>query len=243
MSEEQRFSGKMGEEYDLLKRAYPKYDELHRIMADIIADHVSQSTLTNVLEIGCGSGITTSSILGAGRNISLTSIDNEPKMIVQASRNLSDAAATSSLNFVEADALRFLGSTGEAEFDIVASGYTFHNFLRNYRSSVLVQIFRVLKPGGLFVSADKYSLEGQEMFDELVLQLERFFDAFVPLGKIELLREWVLHNVADQAPDRVMKEKDALKEMEELGFVDLKVHYRHGLEAVVSGRKASTPLD
>jgi ubiquinone/menaquinone biosynthesis C-methylase UbiE len=121
---------------------------------------------------------------------------------------------------------------------VVASGFTLHNFIRGYRTSLIKQIFRVIKPGGLFVNADKYSLEGQEMFDELVMQLERFFKAFVPLGKIDLLREWVLHNVADQAPDRVMKERDALEEMKEIGFEDVKVHFRHGLEAVVSGKKS-----
>jgi hypothetical protein len=78
------------------------------------------------------------------------------------------------------------------------------------------------------------------MFDELVLQLERFFSAFVPIGKIDLLREWVLHNVADQAPDRVMREKDAIEEMEAIGFMDVQVHFRHGLEAVVSGKRPGT---
>lgn len=67
--------------------------------------------------------------------------------------------------------------------------------------------------------------------------LERFFNAFVPLGKVELLREWVLHNVADQAPDGVMREGEALQEKEGINFEDLKVHFRHGLEAVVSRKK------
>ena len=240
MVDEQRFSGKMGEEYDLLKKAYPKYEELHQVLADAISDHSSgeDGGKLQVLEIGCGSGITSSAILGAGKELSLTSIDSEPKMISQASLNLKRDLQGGRLTLIQADALEFLESTGDATLDIVASGFTFHNFLREYRSSVLDQTFRVLKPGGLFVNADKYSLEGQEMFNELVLQLQRFFNAFVPLGKLELLQEWVLHNVADQAPDRAMREKDSVKEMEEIGFQNVQVHFRHGLEAVVSGRKA-----
>lgn len=238
---EQRFSGKMGQEYDLLKGAYPKYDELHQVLADIIAGQVSQNSESNIntLEVGCGSGITSEFILKSRRDLFLTAIDNEPKMVTQAGQNLKEDRESGRLALFQADALQYLETIEDASLDVVASGFTFHNFLRNYRSSVLDQTFRVLKPGGLFVNADKYSLEGQKMFDELVLQLERFFNAFVPLGKIDLLREWVLHNVADQAPDRVMKEKDALREMEEIGFKDIKVHFRHGLEAVVSGRKNS----
>jgi ubiquinone/menaquinone biosynthesis C-methylase UbiE len=239
MPDEKRFSGKMGEEYDLLKRAYPKYDELHRIMADAIAGHYSRNNGDGirVLEIGCGSGITSEFILKSRGDLFLTAIDNEPKMIIRAGGNLEEYLNNGRLALLQVDALDHLESLSNTSVDVVASGFTLHNFLGGYRTSVMKQSFRVLKPGSLFVNADKYSLEGQEMFDELGLQLERFFDAFVPLGKIELLREWVLHNVADQAPDRVMREKDAVKEMEEIGFVDINVHYRHGLEAVVSGKK------
>jgi hypothetical protein len=102
---------------------------------------------------------------------------------------------------------------------------------------VLREAFRVLAPGGLFVNADKYAPDGQARFDALGEQLGRFFDAFLPLGKYELLRDWVLHNVADQAPDRVMTEKQAWADMAALGFVDLRVSERHNMEAVLTARK------
>ena len=241
MPDEKRFSGKMGEDYDLLKLAYPKYDELHQILANAVAGHPSDGNKKlKALDMGCGSGITAEYILGSRNDLFLTALDNELKMISQAGQNLKRDLDSGRLALFQADALEYLRSLKDASLDIVASGFTLHNFTREYRCEVLEQTFRVLKPGGLFVNADKYSLEGQEMFDQLGLQLERFFDAFVPLGKIDLLREWVLHNVADQAPDRVMREKDAVKEMGEIGFGDIKVHYRHGLEAVVSGRKPGT---
>jgi len=241
MDDEKRFSGKMGEDYDLLRRAYPKYDELHQVLADIIADHASRNNgnAVRAIEIGCGSGITSEYILNSRGDLFLTAIDNEPKMIAQAGLNLKTKLNSGRLTLLQADALEHLGSVRKASVDVVASGFTLHNFMRGYRTSVMKQVFRVIKPGGLFVNADKYSLEGQEMFEELVVQLERFFKAFVPLGKIDLLREWVLHNVADQAPDRVMKERDALEEMEEIGFEDVRIHFRHGLEALVSGKKSS----
>lgn len=241
MPDEKRFSGKMGEQYDLLTKAYPKYDELHQVLADAIAGHHSQNNGNGirVLEIGCGSGITSEFILKSRGDLFLTAIDNEPKMIAQAGENLEDDIMKKRLTLIQADALEYLGSAISGSLGAVASGFTLHNFLGDYRTSVMKEIYRVLEPGGLFVNADKYSLDGQAMFDELALQLERFFNAFVPLGKIDLLREWVLHNVADQAPDRVMRENDAVKEMEELGFMDINVHYRHGLEAVVSGKKSS----
>jgi hypothetical protein len=95
----------------------------------------------------------------------------------------------------------------------------------------------VLRPGGLFVNADKYAEADEQRFRALQVALGRFFDAFVPLGKLDLLRDWVLHNVADQGPDRVMKEADAVGELREIGFREIAVCDRHNMEAVLTARK------
>jgi hypothetical protein len=96
---------------------------------------------------------------------------------------------------------------------------------------------RELAPGGIFVNADKYAPEGQEQFDALITQLNRFFDAFLPIGEYELLRDWVVHNVADQGPDRCQAAEDALELMEQLGFTDVALTGRSNMQALVTARK------
>ena len=71
----------------------------------------------------------------------------------------------------------------------------------------------------------------------LGVALGRFFDAFVPLGKLDLLREWVLHNLADQAPERAMLADDTLAELAGLGFSDLRLGPRWNMEALLVARK------
>jgi hypothetical protein len=88
----------------------------------------------------------------------------------------------------------------------------------SYRSELLVEIHRCLGQSGLFVNADKYPPDDDQ---------ERY----------ELLREWVLHNVADHSPERVMKIGEAMADLGAIGFTDVKEVYRHGLEAVVVGVK------
>ena len=221
-------------------RAYPNYSELHEVLADLIEAYRASYTRKEVLalEIGCGSGITTSYILGSREDLVLEAIDSEPKMIRKITGNLNPSIQEGRLRVKEADALEHLRTIYDDYFDLVVSGFTLHNLLSGYRNELVRQIYRCLKPNGLFINADKYAPDDDELrFAELGTQLNRFFEALLPLGKEELLVEWVLHNVADQAPERVMREGEALAEMFEAGFREVKVLYRHGLEAVVKGEK------
>lgn len=233
----ERFAGKMSEEYRLVEKAYPHFEILQNAVGSAIAGFETIEEPVRVIELGCGDGITAEVILRSQPGIHLVALDNEAKMVERARENLASWISQGAVEVIEADALAYLQQASEDSFHIAAGALTLHNLQNTYRSVVLGELFRALKPGGLFVNADKYAPEGQERFDALVTQLGRFFDAFLPAGKYELLQDWVLHNVADQAPDRVMTEKDARREMSALGFVNIEVSERHNMEAVLTARK------
>ena len=56
-------------------------------------------------------------------------------------------------------------------------------------------------------------------------------------GKYDLLKEWVLHNVADKAPDRVMREKELIQRMEQVGYTEVKILHRENMKAVLVATK------
>jgi len=56
-------------------------------------------------------------------------------------------------------------------------------------------------------------------------------------GKHDLLKEWVLHNVADQAPDRVVREKESIQRMEEIGCAEVRILHRENMEALIVATK------
>jgi SAM-dependent methyltransferase len=190
-----------------------------------------------ILDLGCGSGVTSHTILTARKDAVVTSLDNEAKMIEQATANLREFLAQGRCRVVQRDALDGLKGRPAGSFDVVASALTLHNLRQTYRSELHREIYRVLKPGGLFVNADKYAEGDEQRYRALQVALGRFFDAFVPLGKLDLLRDWVLHNVADQGPDRVMREEDAVRELRGIAFRDVAVRDRHNMEAVLTARK------
>ena len=113
-----------------------------------------------------------------------------------------------------------------------------HNLTADYRARLYDEIWRMLAPSGLFVNADKYAQTGEAHREALRWQLNRFFDVLVPRQSYDLLREWVLHYVDDEAPDRVMPEADAITRLNDLGFADVRIAYRRYMDAVLIAHKS-----
>ena len=126
----------------------------------------------------------------------------------------------------------------DGRFDIVALVMALHNFERTYRNRALREIHRILKPGGLFVNGDKYPPDDPaEFYRMLPLHLAPFFDVLGPAGRADLLQEVVMHELADLAPDRVMKENESLREASEIGFSGCQFTGRTYYDAVFHGYK------
>ncbi|MFA5810337.1 MAG: class I SAM-dependent methyltransferase [Thermoleophilia bacterium] len=237
---ERRFQGKISADYLLVMQGIPHLSEIDREVSDAIRSFKSPTALNilNVLEIGCGSGRATTKFLSSRTDIKLVAIDNEPEMLAQAEQSLRNEIKQNKLELVQSDALAYLKSVGDGYFDIVASVMALHNFERTYRNRVLQEIHRVLKPDGLFVNGDKYPPDDPtEFYRILPLHLAPFFDVLGPAGRADLLKEVVLHELADFAPDRIMKENEFLREVSEIGYGECKFTYRKNFDAVFHGHR------
>jgi SAM-dependent methyltransferase len=233
---EKRFIGRLTEEYHLVALAYPHIEEFQSKVSSLAHEHLRTIQAGKVVEIGCGDGITTDLLLNGLGVHELVAIDNEPKMVEQAKRNLGLIDRPQNFSVECADALAYLRTLEDTSVDVVATVWTLHNFLKEYRAQVVREIVRVLRPGGLFVNGDKYAQGPSTHAVALNQQLRRFFDAYLPLGKYDFLRDFVLHNVADEAPDRLMTEADSLSEVAEMGC-RANVVYRNGMEGVLVAKK------
>lgn len=232
-SSNRRFRGRMGDEYDCIRRVMPHFDELQNQVGAAVA-RLRQPT-PKILEIGCGDGITTAAILAARPDAVVVALDHEPKMIARARRNLRPDIRRGRCTVVRADVLEWLARQPPRSFAAVASALTLHNLTAGCRARLHRQIYRVLAPGGLFVNADKYAPQGDAArFAALDLALQRFFRTFLPMKKFQLLEEWVRHNVADQGPDRVMKSGNTLAELRRIGFARITLRHRCNMEAVLT---------
>lgn len=94
------------------------------------------------------------------------------------------------------------GAAPAGSQDLVASAYTVHNFLETYRDQVLNEIFRVLRPSGIFVNGDRYALDDTAAHTRLMQDdVRRYFKVFSSINRFDLLEQWVLHLFGDESAD------------------------------------------
>jgi ubiquinone/menaquinone biosynthesis C-methylase UbiE len=238
MSAENRFQGAMSEGYRLVRRAIPDFDHVQNLVAEAVAGQSAAGPL-RVLDVGCGDGVTSATILARCPNVLVTSLDSEADMIAQAQENLAPFIRAGRCQVILHDALTYLRRRAESDFDVVASALALHNLQHDQRHALHREIFRVLRPDGLFANADKIARSEEHRFETLQLTIGRLFDTLVPLGELDLLRAGVLHEIVDAAPERLMREDETVRELAGLGFRDIELRRRLSMAALLVARKPS----
>ncbi len=236
---ERLFSGPIGQEYQLLDLICPAVVAMSQCVGDYVASlPPSKTGALNVLEIGCGTGRTTEALLRSRADLIITAVDNEPTMLDQARVALSAFMDRGRVRLVEADALAALQFLPAESIDLVASAYSLHNFIEAYRVRVLAEIFRVLRPGGIFVNGDRYGLDDTAEHTRLTQdEIRHYFQVFSALNRVDLLEQWIIHLFSDKSPDHIMRLGPSLALMEKLGFKPVEVRGRDGVNTLVTAAK------
>jgi ubiquinone/menaquinone biosynthesis C-methylase UbiE len=239
--EENVFSGPLAEEYDLLNLICPGLPVLRRLLGDYIASWRPAYPATyplKALEIGCGSGASALSILIGRDDLHLYALDSSVKMLEQAKTNLASWAANGRVEFAEVEAVEGLGQLPEASLDIVASSYAIHNFEQGYREQAHAGIYRALRPGGLFINADRYAIDDYaQHLAQIQKDVRHWFKTMAALDRIGLLEEWVLHLISDEHAEHIMRLTPAIENLKAVGFGEVKVEHREGVDTLLTAVK------
>ena len=116
--------------------------------------------------------------------------------------------------------------------------YTLHNFLDSYRQKTLAEVSRVLHPGGIFINGDRYALDDTDAHTKhMQEEVKRYFEALIGMNRPDVLEQWIIHLFSDESPTHVMRTGTALQALRTAGFCPIKEHYRHGINALISGIK------
>lgn len=241
LREENLFTGPIGEEYDMLRLICPNAAMLARKLGDYVGAWKGTGLQTGGLrgfEIGCGTGVSTLALLSGRPDLQLLAIDSSAKMLEQARTNLAKWESAGRVEFVEGDALETLKTREPASFDFVASNYAIHNFRKDYRDEVVSQAFRALKPGGLFLTGDRFAIDDVEAHLKLTQsEVRHWFKTFAAMNRYDLLEEWVIHLFSDESPDHIMYFSPTLERMRAVGFEPVRVEFREGVDTLVAAFK------
>ena len=237
--QENLFTGPIAGEYDLLRLMCPNAAILARRIGEFIGDWRPGQHLEG-FEIGCGTGICTLGLLAARKNLKLTAVDSAPQMLDQARINLAGEIKAGRLTLVEKDALTALRSLPDASVDFIASNYAVHNFDDDYRAKALVEAYRVLRPGGVLINGDRYAIDDRNAHLADTQNIVRgWFKLFRQIDRLDLLEDWIVHLISDESPKIIMYYTPSLEQLRQIGFDDVSVDFRDGVDTLI---RATKPL-
>jgi len=214
-------------DFFLLDKVYGNFISFQEKIIPILLAYANRDKI-EVLELGCGTGITTELILKSRNDIKITTIDISKEMIEFASQTLSSFP---NVNFIYSDALEFVTNEQSNSFDIIVSAYTIHNLTDKYRQKLYTEILRTLKPNGLFINADKFVSDDKEkQIEGLKYRLGTYVDTLIRIEKFELLKEWVTHYIDDQKPEKLLKFDETQNELKQIGFEKVDYIFKSELE-------------
>ncbi len=129
-------------------------DVMRRQIIPPITRYVRQhGTNIRLLDVACGTGRTLHQIARAHPAMRLFGVDLSPDYVRLARKRLADVAEVT-LAVENGEAMPF----ADGAFDIATSVYLFHELPRKTRRTVLREMLRVVKPGGLVILEDSGQL-------------------------------------------------------------------------------------
>lgn len=158
---------------DMVSRSVPFYDEIHRILLDIVDRACPR--LEKVYDLGCSTGTTISIIdkhvSSRGLKPRFIGIDNSAAMLEKCSAKIASTGV--------GDCTLRCQNIEEAEIvdaDLIIMNYTLQFLDPEKRQQVLKNIYQGLRPGGVFVLSEKIKTDEphvQGLLTELYYDFKR----------------------------------------------------------------------
>lgn len=146
------------ENFDQIAAKYDRFNDwnsfyLHRLWKNRLVREIEQETEgpIRVLDLCCGTGDISVRLEKSSRVDSLLSLDFSPKMLEIAKNRLAGPAIKGRVKLEIGDATKLNGVATES-LDAVSVGFGLRNV--NDLDKAISEIYRVLKPGGVFANLD-----------------------------------------------------------------------------------------
>lgn len=210
-------------DYDRQRRnLIPCFDDFYNIAVSMI-EPLTESP--KVLDIGAGTGLFSSYLLGKIPNAKLTLIDISDRMLDVAKQRFK---GISSLEYIVGDYSQY---NFTQEYDIIISALSIHHLTDDQKFELYKKCHSILRPNGVFINCDQV-LGSTEHLDSMYKQHWK-----TSIEKSGLPMDEIL-----SAYERVKLDKETalsrqLSWLSEVGFSDVDCVYKYYHFAVMYGRK------
>jgi len=178
-----------------------------------------------VLDVGAGTGLVSSFVGQQFPNATFVLTDIAEKMLGVAKERFK-GSARHEFQLIDSRALPFQG-----EFDVVVSALSIHHLLHEEKQVVYANIFRALKPGGVFLHAEQVlgpTPELEELYQKT--WLDGIWSSGLAADRVEASIKRCLEDLNAPLDDN-------LKWLRAIGFQDVDCWFKYYRFAVFGGRK------
>jgi tRNA (cmo5U34)-methyltransferase len=208
--------------YDANRRnLIPNFDEFYSVGVDALA---YDGTVPRVLDLGGGTGLSTSFLLKRYPDARVTLLDFSEEMLAVARKRFSD---NPNVTFEVGD---YRSALPDERFDIVVSGLSIHHLTADEKRRLATQVHALLVPGGEFFNADLVRC-GDERLEQ---EMQRRLQGYLRKGISE---EGVRRFVDSQHIDIPAPLEDQLDGLRSAGFEVVECLYRYWVYAVFYARR------
>lgn len=216
--------------YDASRRLLiPCFDDFYGVAASLLP-FANQEAIT-VLDLGAGTGLFTALLAESFPQATFTLVDVAGKMLAEARQRL--ATRGPRCTFLTAD---YRNHEFPERYDAIVSALSIHHLEPEEKSTLFGNVYRWLRPGGIFVNADQVAGETpaidrryREVWEQQVQ--ERGIAAEEWQAAQERMKE-----------DRMSPLSFQLAALRDAGFQEVNCWYQHYSFAVFSGRRQPPPF-
>jgi demethylmenaquinone methyltransferase/2-methoxy-6-polyprenyl-1,4-benzoquinol methylase len=200
-----------------------------RTMVRIVEKFMKNRERADMLDMGCGTGFVTFNVARKMKNIDIESFDLSPDMIAVAKERYEKGFKGRNIKFWVADAEQ---PFGENKYDIIATCFAFRNFAN--KNLAAQNVFKALKPGGMFIIQDMTKPEKQPLRGLYLFALKYLLPiAGTILGTAKGSPRYLYHSVM-----LLPRNTDIARILTDNGFSDVWHKYQSGgMGTVVVGYK------
>lgn len=210
------FSDTLVEEYDLFGKVFPFHDDLQNTIPSSLKEHFPNADGIGLtfLDIGAGYGFTTKLVAGVFPKGKFILNEYDAELLSRADAYLQEYDYEKRVGDIE----EIIKQIPDGSLDAVYTAWVLHNFPPIKREVIFKEVFRVLKPEGIFVALEKVGNTGPQRQKDLaqaITDLEPFISKY---NRPDLFIEWVKHDLRDEEPDLVFTDDENEKLLNDNGF-------------------------
>ena len=199
----------------------------------------SHSQVANFLDLGCGDGILTATLLARYPQARGLLFDISEPMLAAARQRLAPYAAQLAIVNADYSTPEWLHHTHVcARFDVIVSGFSIHHQPDARKRALYAELYQLLKVGGIFINLEHVQSAtpwGEQLFDDCLI------DAFHTASQGAKTRDEIAqqhHSRPDKAANILATVENQCDWLRQIGYQDVDCYFKFFELALFAGRKA-----